>query len=396
MTTPTGTIAMSDVNVELGLPSTTVITLNDTAVRNLAGIASGAISMNDLRGKSAGYKYIAYAFYGTYTGNPRIAMYPWSNATGFGVRFANQATIPSNLPHSIDTYGSSSGDMMYGGAATDELQTFAWSSSGIGSRYALPSVSAAAAIMEARWSPNGQAIVGGFYIYSPYIIGYSYTQGTGFGSKYADPVTLPSGSQYAVSWKDDATVCVSGLSGTSALNVYPWSSGFGTRYSNPATAAASTYSMRFYTGGGSTVIAGGRTSSPFTQAYAWNNGFGTKFSNPATAPTGAVNGCSFSEDGAYIAMAHDTFPYVTAYPWSNSSGFGTKYSNPTTDVGGDAQSVGFQKGSNVLGMTMAAGDFIACYAWSSSGFGTRYASYTQTPSYNQPNGEVRDMKFFGI
>jgi len=56
MTTPTGTISMSDVNIELGYSSTATITLNDTAVRTLAGIASGTISMNDLRGKS-NYKY---------------------------------------------------------------------------------------------------------------------------------------------------------------------------------------------------------------------------------------------------------------------------------------------------------------------------------------------------
>ena len=49
-----GSISMNQVNVELGKLSTSIITLNDTAVRGLAGVASGAISLNDLRGKSAG------------------------------------------------------------------------------------------------------------------------------------------------------------------------------------------------------------------------------------------------------------------------------------------------------------------------------------------------------
>ena len=31
----------------------------------------------------------------------------------------------------------------------------------------------------------------------------------------------------------------------------------------------------------------------------------------------------------FIAVAHDTSPYVTAYPWS-ASGFGTKFANPST------------------------------------------------------------------
>ena len=31
----------------------------------------------------------------------------------------------------------------------------------------------------------------------------------------------------------------------------------------------------------------------------------------------------------YIAVAHDTTPFVSAYPWSGS-GFGTKFANPGT------------------------------------------------------------------
>ena len=53
MTLPTGTITMGQVNTELGRSATATISLGETAVRALAGVASGAISMNDLRGKSA-------------------------------------------------------------------------------------------------------------------------------------------------------------------------------------------------------------------------------------------------------------------------------------------------------------------------------------------------------
>ena len=53
MATPTGTISLNDVNVELGNPGTTSISLNDSSVRNLAGVPSGTISMNNLRNKSA-------------------------------------------------------------------------------------------------------------------------------------------------------------------------------------------------------------------------------------------------------------------------------------------------------------------------------------------------------
>ena len=52
MALPTGTISMSQVNTELGRSATATITLGETAVRTLAGVASGAISMDNLRGKS--------------------------------------------------------------------------------------------------------------------------------------------------------------------------------------------------------------------------------------------------------------------------------------------------------------------------------------------------------
>lgn len=58
MTLPsTGPISFADINAELGLPVGTVISLNDPAVRDIAGIPSGSISFGDLRGKSAEFFY---------------------------------------------------------------------------------------------------------------------------------------------------------------------------------------------------------------------------------------------------------------------------------------------------------------------------------------------------
>jgi hypothetical protein len=49
---------MDDVNSELGKSATALITLNDSDVRGLAGIPSGQISMDDLRGKSNDYELV--------------------------------------------------------------------------------------------------------------------------------------------------------------------------------------------------------------------------------------------------------------------------------------------------------------------------------------------------
>lgn len=52
MTTPTGAITLDDVNIELGIASGTAIDMNRADVRGLAGVESGAITLDDLRGKS--------------------------------------------------------------------------------------------------------------------------------------------------------------------------------------------------------------------------------------------------------------------------------------------------------------------------------------------------------
>lgn len=48
-----GEITMAMINTELGYASNATISLNDTAVRNLAGKPSGQIAMNDFYGKSS-------------------------------------------------------------------------------------------------------------------------------------------------------------------------------------------------------------------------------------------------------------------------------------------------------------------------------------------------------
>ncbi len=47
-----GPMSLSQVNAELGLASTTNVSLGSAGVRGLAGVASGAISLSNLYGKS--------------------------------------------------------------------------------------------------------------------------------------------------------------------------------------------------------------------------------------------------------------------------------------------------------------------------------------------------------
>jgi hypothetical protein len=61
-----------------------------------------------------------------------------------------------------------------------------------------------------------------------------------------------------------------------------------------------------------------------------STGFGTKYSNPATLATGNADAVDFSQAGNAVGIVSDTSPGVLIYNWTTASGFGSKFSDPAT------------------------------------------------------------------
>ena len=222
---------------------------------------------------------------------------------------------------------------------------------------------------------------------TPFISVYPWSS-AGFGAKFANPVTLPTGDSNGAAFSPSGTALAVAHGTTPFVTAYPWSSGgFGTKFTNP-----SGFSIPTGTGNGvafspdETALAVVHDVSPYITALPWSaSGFGTKFTNPATLPPGACNGVAFSPDGTALAAAHGTAnPLIAVYAWS-SAGFGTKYANPATLPASDSLSVAFSPAGTELAVGHQGSPYISVYAWSGAGFGAKFTNPATTPSF-QGNG----------
>ena len=207
---------------------------------------------------------------------------------------------------------------------------------------------------------------------TPFLTVYPFNDVTGFGTKYSNPATLPPGNGYGVTFSSDGSTIALANHQYPGLNVYPWSpsTGFGTKYTQTYNEFA--YGVAFNPD--KTAIVVTSQSSPYINAWPWSSGFGTKYSNPATLLTGTGLSVNFNPAGTVLAVGHDTSPFISAYAWS--SGFGSKYSNPATIPIYGVTSLDF----NSTGDAITFGGLLpGAYAWS-SGFGTKYTNPSGFPS----------------
>lgn len=259
---------------------------------------------------------------------------------------------------------------------TPFIAAYAWSDSGFGQKYANPTSLPTGDSFEVAFNPQGN-VIASVQSVSPFIAVYPWN-GSSFGTKYANPATLPLGGGNDLAFSPQGDVIAVAHSSSPFISVYPWSniSGFGIKYANPAT-LPSGYGASVAFNPAGDVIAIGHNPSPYISAYPWSrvSGFGTKYANPATLPSGAYGtGVVFSPSGDNIVMVHDLTPFVSAYQWSNSSGFGTKYANPATLPPSYASDVDFNPTGDTVIMSNTVSPFVSAYAWSSSGFGTKYSN----------------------
>jgi hypothetical protein len=238
-----------------------------------------------------------------------------------------------------------------------------------------------------KWSKAGNDIA--YTQYSAGVVSvYSWSNLNGFGAKH---------TSFSMSLATDAdfnpgdTVLAISSATSPYIHAYPFTSGVGvgTKYANPATilpASFGAFGIKWSPSGNDIAIPH-NLSSPWISVYPWSNGFGTKYANPATVPTGGSYNNAWSPSGNDIAVAHNVSPYISVYPWSN--GFGTKYANPATLPTGNGNSVAWSPSGNQIVITYETSPYISVYSFTSgTGFGTKYADPADLFS-----GELDDVKW---
>jgi hypothetical protein len=312
--------------------------------------------------------------------SPRVSAYPWNPGVGFGVKYANPATLPTGDGYGVAFCGNT--DIAVAHNISPYVSTYPWTPGvGFGVKYANPATlppGGAAGAWGVAFCGNTDIAVAAEN--TPFISAYPWNPGVGFGVKYADPATLPTGAGKGVAFCGNTDIAVA-HSTSPRVSAYPWNPGvgFGVKYADPATLP--TGDGRGVAFCGNTDIAVAHATTPYISAYPWNPGvgFGVKYANPATRPASTGRGVAFCGN-TDIAVAHATTPYISAYPWNPGVGFGVKYANPATLPASTGNGVAFC-GNTDIAVAHNISPYVSTYPWNPGvGFGVKYADPATLPA----------------
>ena len=281
--------------------------------------------------KSGTFDNAGRVFMQAANGTPFIAAWQWFE--GFSTKYANPATLPTGIAQQAD-FNNVDSEVAVGHFVTPFITVYKWTyASGFGTKYTNPATLPAGDAAPTCFNFNSTFLAVGHQT-TPFITVYPWTVGTGFGTKVANPGTLPAGEGKRLDWRSKTVQQDIGLAGGSGSGVndgiaYPFTTSFGTRYALAVGLSDTGQGFRFTKSG--TQCGFATNNSPFHYGYPFTTGtgFGTKYSNPATTATATGIGIDFNDTTTLVAGGGRGSPYIDVWDWSGT-GFGSKYSNPAT------------------------------------------------------------------
>jgi hypothetical protein len=281
-------------------------------------------------------KYVASAV----SSNLSSSAFPWSSSNGLGTAFTPPVTTLSGSPNGV-CYTRTSSSILYSHSATPGAAAYPWSSSGWGTKWANPATAVTTGYGISA-SPVGNYIAYGGPSVSTFINAYNFTDISGFGSRIANPATIPSGRGLKTTFSPSGNDIALGVgSFVGEITAYQWSAGaYGTKYVSTSGVPVGCNTIWAAFNAKGTYVAFTCSSSPYIIVYPFTSGtgFGTKISDPSTIPPSTGFGISmtsganvaFSKSGGEIAVTFPSTPFVYCYPFSTTLGFGTRFNTPST------------------------------------------------------------------
>ncbi len=326
--------------------------------------------------RAARPKRTYYAAVGHST-SPYVTVYPWSDITGFGAKYANPGTALPGVVNDISFHPSGRA-IALAHNASPFFSVYAFSASGFGSKYADPAA-LPGTLNGIAFSPDGQWLLmtdaNGAHIYP-----FSLT--TGIGAKIASSPTISSGG-LKCSWHPAGTYFVLGRGLSPYSRVYPFTSGTVGSAIDPGSAASgSGMAARFAPSGLAIAVADVHATNTIT-GYPFTSTYGTKFGNPSGMPTSAAYNLAFNYNGAFVAVASVNSPYVHVFPWDDATGYGTKLTSPAAPdlPPGQGNGVAFSPTDGALLVACIGSPYVVAYNWNSA-FGARYSNPGTLPAGN--------------
>lgn len=174
-----------------------------------------------------------------------IYAYTFTNGS-FGTRYSDPTTTPAYGGYSLAIHPSGNA---VGTSGISGVYLYAWNNtSGFGTKYAQPSSNPYA--YTTKFSSTGNTVAIENNSSSPYVHAYPFTVAGGFGTKYSNPATaVPGVTPYYnnLAFSYGAAAIAVGTNASPYIHVYAFSegTGFGSKYADPITV----YANGSFTGG---------------------------------------------------------------------------------------------------------------------------------------------------
>jgi hypothetical protein len=314
--------------------------------------------------------------------------YEWTSG-GYGSRYANPAVLPTTATSGMGgDFNSPDNNALVQvflvSAGGSGIQGYNWSDSGYGTKYTNPSETISWESI--HFNPADKTRFVTSTGSANFIAMYQFSSTSGFGTRYTT-ATISSLAAYSARYNTSGnTVFVTGGLATGIAAWPATTTGFGTRYANPATLPGGTCFAAEASPDNSVVLVyGGLNASgaPRIHAYAWTtaSGFGTKYANPAVLGTSSTTVCSWSPSGTVAFTGINVNPGIRGYNWNNSTGFGTVLTSPAGTASG-LTAARFNREGNAIVTAASNSPFTHAWAWSGSAFGSKFANPATLPDSN--------------